>query len=96
MTSKLTILHPGIEEDVAAKPRLATRLATLKGKRIAILDNGKVNAGVILGAVAKRLQKLGAGEVRAWKKQHASFPGEKEIPQIRTWGPDLALVGLGD
>lgn len=96
MTATLTILHPGIEDDVEARPRLATRLLTLKGMRIALLDNGKVNAGVILAAVAKRLQQLGAGEVRAWKKQHASFPGEKEIPQIREWRPDLALVGLGD
>ncbi|HYF18441.1 MAG TPA: hypothetical protein VEA40_11290 [Ramlibacter sp.] len=96
MDAKLTILHPGIEGDAAAEPRLARRLASLKGARIALLDNGKVNAGVILAAVAERLQKLGAGESRAWKKQHASYAGEKEIPQIKAWQPDLALVGIGD
>jgi hypothetical protein len=96
LASTLTVLHPGVEEALDTKPKLAARLASLQGKRIALLDNGKVNAGAILAAVAKRLQALGAGEVCAWRKQHASFPGEKEIPQIRDWGPDLALVGLGD
>jgi hypothetical protein len=96
MTTPLTILHPGVEDAIAARPALAQRLASVQGKRIALLDNGKVNAGAILMAVAKRLQALGAGEVRAWKKQHASRPGDKEIPLIRHWGPDLALVGLGD
>ncbi|HYF21288.1 MAG TPA: hypothetical protein VEA40_25720, partial [Ramlibacter sp.] len=68
MDQTLTILHPGIEDAAAAEPRLAPRLSGLQGTRIAMLDNGKLNAGNILRAVAERLQKLGAGESRAWKK----------------------------
>jgi len=98
MTSTLTILHPGIEEAQAQnKPQLAVRLSDFKGKRIALLDNCKINADAILAAVAKRLQTLGAGEVRAWKKPRgASAPGETEIPLIHAWKADLALVGIGD
>jgi hypothetical protein len=98
MTATLTVLHPGLEEAKGKdKPRLAARLSDLKGKRIALLDNCKVNADAILAAVAKRLQALGAGEVRAWKKPRgASSPGDTEIPLIQAWKPDAVLVALGD
>lgn len=96
MNATLTILHPGIETAREAKPRLAARLATLQGKRVALLDNGKVNAGVILAAVAARLKRLGIGDVRAWKKQHAAQSGEKLFPELLGWKPDLVLTGLGD
>ena len=96
MNATLTILHPGIETAREAKPRLAARLATLQGKRVALLDNGKVNAGALLAAVAARLQRFGIADVRAWKKQHAAESGEKIIPGLLGWRPDLALVALGD
>ena len=96
MTNTFTVLHPGIERRAEARPQLAPRLASLAGKRVALLDNSKVNAGAILAAVAARLQKLGAAETRAWKKQHASHSGEKVIPGLLGWQPDLVLTGLGD
>jgi hypothetical protein len=96
MNATLTILHPGNESGSELKPRLAPRLETLQGKRVALLDNGKVNAGALLAAVAARLQRFGIAEVRAWKKQHAAAPGERQIPELIRWKPDLALTGLGD
>lgn len=96
MTATLTVLHPGIEVPEDVKPQLAARLATLQGKRVALLDNGKVNAAAMLDAVAARLQRLGVGEVRRWKKQHAAQSGEKHFPALLGWQPDLALTGLGD
>ena len=96
MTATITILHPGLEKPEDAKPQLAARLGTLQGKRIALLDNGKVNAGAWLDAVAARLQRLGAGDVRRWKKQHAAQSGDKHFPALLGWQPDLLLTGLGD
>jgi len=94
--TKLTILHPGLEAVKAARPGLAPRLASLQGKRVALLDNGKVNAGNIINAVAERLKKLGVAETRSWKKQHASEGGHKHFPAILEWKPDLVLTALGD
>jgi hypothetical protein len=96
MGETLTILHPGIETRQQARAGLASRSPGLAGKRVALLDNGKVNAGVILNALAERLRKLGIAETRAWKKQHASQGADKWFPEIFAWKPDLALTALGD
>jgi hypothetical protein len=98
MSVTLTVLHPGVEgEDfVHTQPRLAARLATLQGKRIALLDNGKVNADKVLAALASRLQRLGAGEARVWKKQHAGQTGAPQIKELLRGMPDLVLTALGD
>jgi hypothetical protein len=99
MKNTLTVLHPGLETQPAPKalPRLASRLASLKGKRLALLDNGKVNAGAVLAALAKRLKdRHGVAEVRAWKKRHAGETGAGIIPDLMKWRPDLALTALGD
>ncbi len=96
MNASITVLHPGVETPKDAKPQLARRLSSLAGKRVALLDNSKVNAGTLLAAVAERLKSLGIGETRAWKKQHASHTGEHLFPELLAWKPDLVLTGLGD
>ena len=107
MTGTLTILHPGLEDvsaphsgagnaSAAAHQLLAGRLATLQGMRVGLLDNGKVNAGAFLTAVASRLKQRGVGEVRMWTKPHASESGAPYIAELMRWKPDLALTGLGD
>lgn len=105
----MAVLHPGIETalDVAARMvpgpaqtrggRLAPRLSTLKGKRLALFENGKVNALEILGAVGKRLEsRHGVAETRAWRKRHAGGTGAEVIPAIMAWKPDLVLLSTGD
>jgi hypothetical protein len=99
MKDMLTVLHPALETEPApkTKPRLATRLASLQGKKLALLDNGKVNAGAVLTAIGKRLKdKHGLAEVRTWKKRHAGETGAGIIPDLMKWRPDLALTALGD
>lgn len=99
MNDMLTVLHPGVETEpvLASRPRLASRLATLQGKRLALLDNGKVNSGAVLAALGKRLRdRYGVAEVRAWKKRHAGETGAGIIPDLMKWRPDLALTALGD
>ena len=81
----------------AAVPRLAARLSTLRGKRLALFENGKVNALQILVAVGKRLAaRHGVTETKVWRKRHAGGSGAEIIPLIMAWQPDLVLVSTGD
>jgi len=96
MNNLLTIVHPGVETTATSRPQLARRLISIDNARIGLLDNGKVNAGALLKSIAAKLQALGAGEIRAWKKQHAAEPADTHIPAILAWKPDLVLVAVGD
>lgn len=81
----------------AAGPRLAERLSTLRGKRLALFENGKVNALQILTAVGKRLEaRHGVAETKVWRKRHAGGTGAEIIPLIMAWKPDLVLASTGD
>ena len=109
----MAVLHPGVEAPAGlatglatqgtptpARPggrQLAPRLATLRGKRLALFENGKVNALEILVAVGKRLEaRHGIAETRVWRKRHAGGTGAAVIPDIMAWKPDLVLTSTGD
>jgi hypothetical protein len=88
-------LYDPTAEPRAIEARLAPRLATLAGKRIGILDNGKANAGVLMLAVAKVLQeRFGAGEVVKRNKPVAGPPAPEILEALSQC--DLALVGSAD
>ena len=106
MSDKLIVLHPGVEAvtrpipaqvvPASARPGLAPRLATLQGKRLALLDNSKVNAKELLTAVGKRLQEqYGVAEVRIWRKPASAIPASF-IADIMSWKPALVLTASGD
>jgi hypothetical protein len=79
----------------AVSARLAPRLASLAGKRIGILDNGKANAGPLMLAVAQILQdRYGAGEVVKREKPVAGPPKPEVLEALARC--DLALVGSAD
>ena len=83
----------------AAGSGIAARLSHargLRGKRVALLENTKVNAAELLTAVAKRLAAHEIGEVRMFRKRHAGESGAVAIADILKWQPDLVLTGLGD
>ncbi|HYE91309.1 MAG TPA: hypothetical protein VEA38_09830 [Terriglobales bacterium] len=86
--------------DPTAEPRtinaqLAPRLASLEGKRIAILDNSKANAGTLMLAVARVLQeRYGAGEIVKREKPVAGPPKPEVLDALAEC--DLALVGSAD
>mgnify|MGYP001612536624 CR=1 FL=1 len=112
MKNTLLVLHPGVETaetntvasneslKAAVSPgrqgSLAPRLSSFKGRRIAVLDNTKVNAVELMTAVAKRLQAHGIAEVRHWRKRHAGESGAQIIPDLLGWKPHLVMTGLGD
>jgi hypothetical protein len=106
MKSTLSVLHPAVESTAGAPVKvettgkgLAPRFAReqgLRGRRVALLENTKVNAAELLQTLGKRLQAQGVGEVRMWRKRHAGESGAVAIAELLKWKPDLVLTGLGD
>ena len=86
--------------DPTAEPRaitaqLAPRLATLQGKRVAILDNGKANASTLMLAVAKILkERYGVTDVVKREKPVAGPPKPEVLDALAQC--DFALVGSAD
>jgi len=70
----VTVLLPTGAVDAAPKP-LAPRLKTVRGARIAILDNCKEFADLVLEGVAEVLKRdHGVAEVRFWRKSYLGIP----------------------
>lgn len=85
---------PGMD---AAKSACAPRPATLRGARLALFENGKVNARQILTALGERLKaRYGVAEVSFWRKPDPSTSGAAFIAPMLAWRPDLVLTALGD
>ena len=86
--------------DPTAEPRtvaakLATRLTSLAGKRVGILDNGKANAGTLMLAVAKVLrERYGVGEIIKREKPVAGPPAPEILAALSPC--DFVLVGSAD
>ncbi|HKZ05746.1 MAG TPA: hypothetical protein VJU81_09785 [Methylomirabilota bacterium] len=90
----VTLYDPTAEPKILAAG-LAKRVDSLAGKRIAILDNSKANAGTLMLAVARRLQeRYGAGEVVKREKGIAGAPSPTILEALTTC--DVALVGSAD
>lgn len=101
MRDTITVLHPGVEASThagrAAPQASAGALPTsLRGLRVAMLDNTKINADNLFMAIARRLEKLGAEPARMFRKRHAGESGAAQIPGVLAWRPDVVLTGLGD
>src|SRR5688572_13958173 len=54
--------------------RLATRLKSVRGARIGILDNCKEFADVVLRGVAEVLERDYGAKVRFWRKSYLGIP----------------------
>ena len=95
MSAKEVILY-----DPTADPRilatgLARRLESLRGKKVAILDNSKANAGYLMLSVARRLQEqYGVGEIVKREKGIAGAPSPTILDALTKC--DFALVGSAD
>ena len=110
MKNTMTVFHPGVEDSAQvnltgaasaslSQPRTGaptSPVPALKGLTVALLDNTKVNAIELFRAVARRLEPLGIGEIRSWRKRHAGESGSAVIADMMKWKPDLVLTGLGD
>jgi hypothetical protein len=82
---------------VRRRGRLAAAPAALAGKRVAVLVNGKPNAGLLLSSVAENLanttgMRLGA----VLGKRSAAEPADAEVLDNLRRSAEVVLTGSGD
>jgi hypothetical protein len=83
-------------EVVDAHRTLAAPLPVLAGAKVAVLDNGKPNARLLLQTIAQRLAaRTGAQVALVTAKATAATPAEPEIIQ-ELRAADLVLTGSAD
>jgi hypothetical protein len=88
-------LYDPTAEPRTVAARLAPRPASLAGKRLGILDNGKANAGTLMLAVAAILkERYGVAEVVKRDKPVAGPPSPEILAVLEQC--DVALVGSAD
>jgi hypothetical protein len=91
----ITIVHPG-NESVTKAATPPARLASLKGKRIGLLDISKPGGSFFLDRLEEILRtKYGAGEIlRTRKPTFSKNAPPQVIEQLR--GMDAVVEGLAD
>lgn len=76
---------------------LAPRLASLKGKRVALIDNTKHNVEPYLDATRKLLeQRYGVAGVEYYRKYSASVPTPPEVLDRLAQSCDALVHGIAD
>ena len=92
----MRILSP--EGSVAARGvSLAASPEVLSGRRLAVLDNGKPGAALVLTQVAERLaQRTGLELVGVHRKRTAATPCEEALIEEIAQAADLVLTGTAD
>jgi hypothetical protein len=72
---------------------LATRLQTLRGARIGVLDNHKEFADIVLRGIADKLQRDHGAQIKIWRKDYLGKPSPfaKEMAA----GCDAVINGVG-
>lgn len=77
--------------------RRAGPLVSLEGKTIGLLENGKLNAALLLEETAALFAtRHGCKVLPAYSKTNASAPAPAETLARMTKEVDLMLTGLGD
>lgn len=96
MARKMIVLDP-VGEVRPPDRRLTTRLKTLDGARVCLLDNTKPNADHLLERVARRLgERFRLGSITRVAKWKATHPASPEVLTQLQREADLVLVALGD
>ena len=92
------ILDPtGQTGQQATTGRLATRRPTLDGATVGLLENGKVNAPVLLSELGELLTtRYGVARVVAAQKPHFGMPAPREVLETLGKECDAVLTAIGD
>jgi hypothetical protein len=92
---RMRVLDPTFEETAVAAARPA-RLASLAGRTVGLLDNGKIRAHELLDSVEEELRsRYGVARVLRFKKPDASRPAPPEV--FAAMGPCEAMISaVGD
>lgn len=97
MTARtVTIVNPAAE-DVTERFALAPRVASLRGARVALIDNSKHNADLFLETLAARLVRdHGVATIERYRKASASVPTPPETLRRLLEASDAAVHGVAD
>jgi hypothetical protein len=75
----------------------APRPASLRGKRVALIENTKFNSDNLLVRIGNILkEEYGVAECRMYRKHNASVPAHPEIIAEIETSADLVVAGIGD
>jgi hypothetical protein len=70
---------------------------SLRGKRIALIENTKFNSDNLLVKIGNILiNEYGAASAKMWRKKNASVPAHEEIIAEVTQTCDVVVAGVGD
>ena len=91
------ILDPTGEAERAEDRALAPRLATLHGASLALLDNGKPNAAVLLEEVGRQLaDRFRLQDVKVFAKDYFGTPVEQTQVERIVATCKFAVTAIGD
>ena len=95
--AKFKLVDPtGVDPGVGTLS-LAPRPIDLRGKRLGLLDNSKVNSDVILRAIARILtEEFEFANVFYTKKHSASLPPRPKVLEDLHRYADIVIAGVGD
>jgi len=85
-----------VSSSAAATKTLAARPRSLQGVTIALLDNSKPNAGVLLERVGALLAARGAAAVRGWQKPGSSIAASPAVIEEIAGAARVALTASAD
>lgn len=91
----LVLVDPAAEASVVVA-KLADRLASLAGRRLAFIDNSKHNVEPLLSGLEKLLRsRYGVASVERYRKANPSIPTPPEVIS-RLASCDAVVHGVGD
>ena len=75
----------------------APRPDSLRGKRVALIENTKFNSDNLLVKIGNILiNDYGASSARMWRKKNSGVPAHEEIIEEVRRTCDVAVAGVGD
>lgn len=97
MAEREALLDPTGDDTAAAETGAAPRLRSLRGKRLALVDNTKPNAALLLEMVADDLRRHhGIASAEVYTKGYFGTPVEESQIQRILANSDFAVAGIGD
>ena len=95
-SGKIEVLDPR-GDSPRVKVQMAPRPESLRGVRVGLLDNSKINAGRLLGFVADLLQRdVDVKELISLCKADATRPAPADLLDELVARCDVAIVAVGD
>ena len=97
MAGREKLLDPTGDTDRATDTTLASRLRSVRGLTVGLLENAKPNAAILLSALARELQRThGLRASVMYTKSYFGTPTEESLIQRILHNCDFAVAGIGD